>query len=92
MAAGGNCTIATRYCLSCCGMKPPGTAYEAEARQRDQAGVDRDRDAAPTDRRGHRLRVRIAGALEAAIEAREEAAEHLSMPRVSAVRLARRAA
>ncbi len=26
LAASGNCATATKYCLSCCGIKPPGTA------------------------------------------------------------------
>ena len=42
--AGGSCATATRYCLSCAGMKPPGTALKPNAGEHDQPGIDRERD------------------------------------------------
>ena len=42
-AASGSWAKATRYCLSCVGMKPPGPP-EDEDRERQQAGVHRESD------------------------------------------------
>ena len=45
-AAGGSCATATRYCLSCAGMKPARHGAEAEVSEDDEPAVDGQRNAA----------------------------------------------
>src|SRR5262245_27535003 len=54
-----------------------GNRVEAEVRQGDEATVDDERDTRPSDDAGRGAEVAVACALEATVEAAEEAAKHL---------------
>ena len=75
VAPSGNCAKLTRYCLSCVGTKPGGTALEDEVGAGEQPEINDERERLEADDAAHAAAVDFRAAAEDRVEAAEEPAE-----------------